>query len=293
MLAQQPVFHPITNYTKQTKPMTESSSITILSSSELKSWLHKKKKKKKHFPSTSSSKSSSKGFVLILDVHVPWTGRCETMIPQMDTLYTSIIPDSQKKWKYCSVCMEECCVSNKSDNKKDDDSDVSGNADKKEVDKSDGGDESLSTSLKSVLLKELEIAANCIYSNCLSPPPPSSSSSPSSSLSSKGNDIHINAASSTPDEEDEEMNAKQMKSILKKQNCYPLFLVVKNCQVIAIVQGANFPLLSKVIHDNVVVSRNEDANDNDDADGESEEETDGDYDDEDNDKNDMQVVTVH
>ena len=46
---------------------------TITSESELNQWLER-----------------SRTMLLLFDIHLNWTGRCETMIPQLDALYRSI-----------------------------------------------------------------------------------------------------------------------------------------------------------------------------------------------------------
>lgn len=58
---------------------------TITSESELNQWLEK-----------------SSTMLLIFDIHLNWTGRCETMIPQLDALYRSI-DQSEDRFKILTL----------------------------------------------------------------------------------------------------------------------------------------------------------------------------------------------
>ena len=148
-----------------------SSSKVVENESELEQWLHRKD-----------------DFLLIIDIHLNWTGRCESLIPQLDALYRTV-DQSETRWKVLSL----------------------------EVPK-------FASKFQSIV----ELSSSC-----------------SNSFSS--------LIDSTSNMENENENLSECLNGLttKKASCSPLFFVVKGCKVVSIVQGANFPALSKSIYEHL------------------------------------------
>lgn len=131
--------------------------------------------------------SKSNDFLLFFDVHLNWTGRCETLVPQLEALYLTI-DQSVTRWKVLSL----------------------------EVPKFAAKFESM-----------VDLSSSCSHSL---------------PLNDSNNKVHGENDSTA-----ETLNSLMM----KKSSCSPLFLAVKGRKVISIVKGANFPALSKVIHEHI------------------------------------------
>ena len=72
-------------------------------------------------------------------------------------------------------------------------------------------------------------------------------------LSSSCSNSFSSLIDSTSNMENENENLSECLNGLttKKASCSPLFFVVKGCKVVSIVQGANFPALSKSIYEHL------------------------------------------
>jgi hypothetical protein len=163
------------------------SSITVESEVELEKWLDKSKTK-----------------LLLFDVHLNWTGRCETLIPQLNALYRSI-DQSEERLIFLSL----------------------------EVPK-------LATKFQSMV----ELSPSCTHSSSLN------DSQNLSGDNSSGDSGSSNSRSHDDDFDDED-DTISMNSLMEKKSCSPLFLAIKDGKVVATVQGANFPAISKVVHEHI------------------------------------------
>lgn len=132
--------------------MAKGSSAIIEDASDIDHWLNQ-----------------SSDFLIIFDVHLDWTGRCEALVPQLDALYRTI-DQSEKRWKVLSI---------------------------------EG------PKFASKLASTLELSPNC--------------------------------------------NIESLDSLIKKTTCSPLFLAVKDRKVLSIIQGVNFPEISKTIQEHIPI----------------------------------------
>lgn len=136
--------------------------------------------------------TKSSDFLILFDVHLNWTGRCESLIPQLDTLHRTI-DSSESRWKVLSI----------------------------EVPR-----------LTDKLLSMVELSLSCSHSS-------------------------ITDDDSKKQKGDDENNKDLLGTLMKKTSCSPLFLVVKDCKVVCIVEGANYPALSKAIYEHMPVISDE------------------------------------
>ncbi len=130
--------------------------------------------------------TKSSDFLILFDVHLNWTGRCESLIPQLDALHRNI-DSSESRWKVLSI-------------------EVPRFTDK--------------------FLSMVELSPSCSHSSI----------SDDDSKNHKG---------------DDENNTDLLGTLVKKTSCSPLFLAVKDCKVVCIVEGANYPALSKAIYEHM------------------------------------------
>ena len=144
------------------------SSIIVSNDSELENWIDK-----------------GDDFLLLLDIHLDWTGQCETIIPQLDELYRNI-DQSEKRWKALAV----------------------------EV-----------PTFVPTLISKLKLSPNC-----------------SQIMDNQGRSDGSGG-----------MEACSLESLMKKPSCSPLFLLVKGYNVVSVVHGANFPVLSKAMCEHMPV----------------------------------------
>ncbi len=147
--------------------------------------------------------------LLLLDIHLGWTGRCEVVIPSFDQL---CIEYERSEDRLALLSME-------------------------------GRGSKLAQKLESLVT---------ISGTCMMPQFIENRGGDDDNKGENGFD-NSNSSSSDDDQKDQELQDSPLKLLLNKEGCgsSPLFLAVRRKKIVAIVEGANYPALEKIVKEHI------------------------------------------